>query len=311
MHASMTSDREGIRLAVVQPHARPAPQAELAVTDAVGHVADAAAAGAELVLFPEGYPGPLRVESSFDATAALAAAAREHGCAVCWSRIERGEDGLHRKVAYVHGADGEQALRYVRAHPATGDVHPVLSGTALAAGGELGLAEVAGVRIGVLICSELWIPEVSRVLALRGAELLLAPAGGGFSEVAENWQLVARVRAIENNCYAAMTQNLFGEEDGSAVIAGPEGLVADGPRDAIVVGDVDLARVRWMRATDDSMVKPKPFRALPGQLRARRPELYGELAQPREGLYDYAAAGRLGTAAPVPASASGRVEETA
>ena len=306
-----TAGREGIRLAVVQPHARPAPEAELAVIDAVGHVGDAAAAGAEIVLFPEGYPGPLRVESSFDAAGALAAAAREHRCAVCWSRIERGGDGLHRKVAYVHGPDGEQALRYVRAHPATGDVHPVLSGTALAPGDGFGLCEVAGVRVGVMICSELWIPEVARVLALRGAELLLGPAGGGFGEVADNWRLVARVRAIENNCYVGMTQNLFGDEDGSALIAGPEGIVADGPRDALVVGDVDLARVRWMRATDDSMAKPKPFRALPGQLRARRPELYGELAAPREGLYDYAAAGRLGTAAPVPAAASGRVGETA
>lgn len=303
--------RDGIRLAVVQPHARPPAEAALAVADAVAHVADAAAAGAELVLFPEGYPGPLRVEAAFDATGALAAAARAHGCAVCWSRIERGEDGLHRKVAYLHGPDGAQALRYVRAHPATGDVHPVLSGTALAPGEQLGFAEVAGVRIGVLICSELWIPEVARVLALRGAELLLAPAGGGFAEVAENWQLVTRVRAIENNCAVAMTQNLFGAEDGSALIAGPEGVIADGPRAAIVVGDVDLARIRWMRATDDSMAKPKPFRALPGQLRARRPELYGELSAPREGLYDYAAAGRLGTAAPVPASASGRVEEAA
>lgn len=305
MTPSTTTGREGVRLAVVQPHARPAAEAELNVTDAVSHVGAAAAGGAEIVLFPEGYPGPLRVTSSFDATDALSAAAREHGCTVCWSRIERDEQGAWYKVAYVQGPDGEQALRYVRAHPATGDVHPVLSGTALAPGDELGLVDVGGVRIGVLICSELWIPEVSRVLALRGAELLLAPAGGGFGEVAENWQLVARVRAMENNCFVGLTQNLFGEEDGSGLVAGPEGLVADGPRDAIVLGDVDLARVRWMRETDDSMVKPKPFRALPGQLRARRPELYGELAAPRDGLYDYVAAGREGTAAYVPASNSG------
>lgn len=299
-----TTSRDGVRLAVVQPHARPAAEAERNVADAVGHVAAAAAGGAEIVLFPEGYPGPLRIESSFDATGALAAAAREHGATVCWSRIELGDDGLYRKVAYVHGPDGEQALRYVRAHPATGDVHPVLSGTALAPGDGLGLVDVAGVRIGVLICSELWIPEVSRVLALRGAELLLGPAGGGFGEVAQNWQLVARVRAIENNCYVGMTQNLFGDEDGSAVIAGPEALAADGPREAIVFADLDLARVRWLRATDDSMAKPKPFRALPGLLRARRPELYGDLSAPREGLYDYAGAGALGTAAPLPAPAA-------
>jgi hypothetical protein len=44
------------------------------------------------------------------------------------------------------------------------------------------------------------------------------------------------------------------------------------------------------------MEDPKPFRSLPGLLRARRPELYAELAQPREGLYDYAGAALEGAA---------------
>ena len=288
---------DSLRLAVVQPHAHPPASAERNVDDAVGHVRAAAADGAQLVLFPEGYPGPLRVESRFDAEPALAAAAREAGCAVCWSRVEQLEDRLYRKVAYLHGPDGERALRYVRGHPATGDVHPVLSGTALMPGDGFGLADVLGVRVGVLICSELWITEIARVLALGGAQVLLAPAGGGFGAVAENWQLVARVRALENHCFVGMTQNLFGDEDGAALIAGPEGLLADGPRDAIVTADLDLARARWMRERDDSMEKPKPFRALPGLLRARRPELYGALVEPRLGLYDYEAAGRAGVVA--------------
>ncbi|ADB52755.1 carbon-nitrogen hydrolase family protein [Conexibacter woesei] len=288
---------DSIRLAVVQPHAHPAVEAARNVEDAVAHIRTAAADGAELVLFPEGYPGPLRVESSFDAEPAIADAALAGGCAVCWSRIERFEDGLHRKVAYVTGADGTRELRYVRGHPATGDVHPVLSGTALMPGDGFGLVDIGGVRVGVLICSELWITEIARVLALGGAEILLAPAGGGFGAVAENWQLVARVRALENQCFVGLTQNLFGDEPGAALIAGPEALLADGPRDAIVTADLDLARARWLRERDDSMEKPKPFTALPGLLRARRPELYGALAEPREGLYDYEAAGRKGTEA--------------
>lgn len=288
---------DSLRLAVVQPHAHPAADAERNVSDAIGHVRAAAADGAGLVLFPEGYPGPLRVESSYDAEPALAAVARETGAAVCWSRIERFEDGLWRKVGYIHGADGQRALHYVRAHPATGDVHPVLSGTSLMPGDGFGIADVGGVRVGLLICSELWITEVARVLALSGADVLLAPAGGGFGEVGENWQLVARVRAMENHCFVGMTQNLFGDEPGVGLIAGPEGLLADGPHDAIVAADLDLARARWMRAHDDSMEKPKPFRALPGQLRARRPELYGALVEPRAGGFDYEAHGRKGESA--------------
>lgn len=285
-----------VRLAVVQPMTHPAPQAVRNIAEATEHVRAAAVDGADIVLFPEGYPGPLRVEDDFDAAPALSAVAAETATTVCWSRIEQAGMAWY-KVAYVHGPDGDLALRYVRGHPATGDVHPVLSGTHLAPGDGFGLTTVGGVRIGVLICSELWLPEIARTLVLEGAEVLLAPAGGGFGAVAENWQLVARVRAIENQCFVGLTQNRFGDEDGSALVAGPEKVLAADPSAGIVAATLDLERMRWLRGRDDGMERPKPFTALPGLLRARRPELYGALVTPRDGLYDYQAAGRRGVVA--------------
>jgi predicted amidohydrolase len=285
----MVGSRESIRLAVVQPEPLAPPRDADNVVAAVAAVRRCAASGAELVLFPEGYPGPLRAASSYDAAPALAQAARESACAVCWSRVERGDDRRHHKVVYLHGPDGEVALRYVRSHPATGDVHPTLSGVSLAPGPALATVDVCGVHVGVLVCSELWLPEIARVLAVRGAEVLLAPAGGGFGNVAENWRLIARARAIENQCYVGLTQSRFDGEAGSALIAGPEGVAAAGEGED-VVADLDLERVRWLRAADDSMANPKPFRSLPGLLRARRPGLYAELTSDREGLYDYEAA---------------------
>ena len=284
----MTSSRiESLRIAALQPAVpADAPESDR-VTVAVAAIREAASGGARLIVFPEGYPGPLRASSHYDAAPALAEAARENACAVCWSRVERGADGRFRKVAYLFDERGAQAMRYERAHPATGDVHPTLSGVSLAPGPGLGFATLFGIPVGVLICSELWLPEVARSLAVRGAELLLAPAGGGFGKVAENWQLIARARAIENEAYVVLTQHLFGGESGAALIAGPESVVAQSAAPGVLVGDCDLARLRWLRATDDSMANPKPFTSLPGLLRARRPELYGELSAPRDGLYDY------------------------
>lgn len=136
----------------------------------------------------------------------LAAAAAASGCAVCWSRVEADANGRYHLVVYVIGGDGRQLGRYVRAHPATGDVHQVLSGTAIAPGPALAdLVEIGGVPVGLLVGSELWLPEVTRVLAFCGAELLLAPACGAFGPLARNWQAVARARAIENQCYLALT----------------------------------------------------------------------------------------------------------
>ncbi len=274
----------GLRLAVAQPAAREGEGHK--VEEACGFVRAAAERGARLVLFPECYPGPIRASSEYDALPSIAAVAGECECAVCWSRLERCGDGW-LTVAYIHDAAGAQALRYERAHPATGDVHPILSGVEMQPGPSLGRATVAGVAVGVLICSELWLPEVARVHAVRGAEVLLAPAGGGFNRVAENWRLIARARAVENLCYVALTQQLFDDERGSALIAGPEAVLTDSEDPGLIVADLDLARSRWLRSEDDSMVEPKPFSSLPGLLRARRPELYAELAAPAEGLYEY------------------------
>ncbi len=107
--------------------------------------------------------------------------------------------------------------------------------------------------------------------------------------MAENWRLIARARAIENNCYVGMTHSRYAGEPGAALIAGPESIVSDGAdsEDELVLGQLDLERVRWLRAADDSMADPKPFTSLPGLVRAARPELYGDLAAPRAGLYDY------------------------
>lgn len=283
----MSSVPASLRLGVCQPLAREAGEEGAKVDDAVGAIGEAGELGVELLCFPESYPGPIRAGSDYDAEGAVAAAARAAGCAVCWGRIEAGDDGRHRTVAYLHDRDGRRALRYERAHPATGDVHEILSGAPMAPGPGLGLGRLDGLAVGVLVCSELWLPEVARSLAVAGAEVLLAPAGGNLRRVAANWRLLAAARAVENECHLALTQALFGDESGSALIAGPESVLARSQRPGLLVADADLERARWLREHDDSMREPKPFAALPGLLRARRPQLYAALAEPGHGLYDY------------------------
>jgi len=287
---SVPGDR--LRLAVAQPPARAGEPEEAKLADTLVTIDDAGAAGVDLLLFPESYPGPIRAESSLDAGEAIAAAAADAGSALCWGRIERGNDGHYRTVAYVIDGDGAELLRYERSHPATGDVHALLSGEPMAPGDGLALVNVAGVRAGIVICSELWLPEVARSLAVAGAEVILAPAGGAFHRVAPNWRLIARARAIENQLHLGLTQALFGEEEGSALIAGPERVLAASSEPGLLIADCDLERARWLRSEDDSMREPKEFDSLPGLLRARRPELYEGLSRRDDDLYDYWAAAR-------------------
>jgi len=278
------------RLAVAQPVIDRREPESSRVDDAVELIRAAGEGGAELVLFPESYPGPITAGLDHDAGPAVAEACRETGLAACWGRVEPTGDGRFVTVSILTDGNGREVGRYLRSHPATGDVHPVLSGAPMAPGPEPGLFELNGLRFGVVVCSELWNPELCRVLALRGAEVLLAPAGGGFHRVSDNWQLMARARAVENEMFVALTQQLFDDEFGSALIAGPEGVLTEGTDPGLLITDLDLERARWLRSQDDSMVEPKQFSSLPGLLRARRPELYGELGADRDGLYDFEAA---------------------
>lgn len=274
-----------LRLAVAQPRMVPEPEAERNVDRAVELIARSATRGARLILFPEGSPGPYRPTSSYDAAPRIEAAAAEHGVAVCWSRVERCSDGHLRLVVYVVDDRGREILRYERAHPAT--LPPEQTDGWIAPGPSLASFDLFGVRFGVVVCSELWIPEPARVLAIRGAEVLLSPAGGRFTTLTANWQVIARARAIENLAYVALTNNLFGDEIGAAMITGPEDVAAASGVDELLVADLDLERARWLRDHDDSIEEPKPFASIPGLLRARRPELYAELVSADVPVFDY------------------------
>ena len=276
-----------IRIGLAQPRVVTDPDHEANVALATDMVARAAADGADLVMFPEGYPGPgLRCPTAeYEAAPRMAAAAAENSIAVCWSRMERCEDGNYRLVVYVVDQRGTQVIRYERAHPAT---LPLDESRVWVAPGEvLGLFELADVRIGIVVCSELWIPEPTRVLALRGAQVILSPAGGGFTSLTANWQTIVAARAIENLCYVAMTNNIWRDEVGAAMIAGPEHVLINSGTEELLVASLDLDRVEWLRSRDDSMVEPKAFSSIPGLLRARRPELYEDLVKPGDNLYDF------------------------
>jgi predicted amidohydrolase len=282
--------RTAYSLAMAQPRRIPGPDGSPNVDHAVELVAAAAAAGADLVCFPEFSPGPVRAADAFyDATPAMAEAASRHGINVVWSRTERCEDDLNRLCVYVVDRSGATVLRYERTHPATIPASEDGEGELVSPADRFGTFELDGIPMGIVVCSEMWTPEVARIVALRGAEIILSPAGGRFTTLTRNWSLVNQVRAIENVCYVGLTDNLWGEEQGAAMITGPEHPVAFAGRRELVVGQVDLERLRWLRANDDSMDDPKAFESIPGLLRARRPELYGELVAPQADAFDYAA----------------------
>ena len=121
-------------------------------------------------------------------------------------------------------------------------------------------------------------PEVTRALALRGAEVILLPAGTDKQLLYESWRNLIWSRAIENLAIVATTQNLFDTaERGLALVATPEAIVFETALPGLHLVDIDLARIRQLRAEDDGAGSSARNRAKAGVLRQwQRPELYDE-----------------------------------
>ncbi len=124
-------------------------------------------------------------------------------------------------------------------------------------------------------------PEVTRALALRGAELIFMPAGTDKGKLWATWRNLIWSRAIENLAVVVTTQNLFShEERGLAMVATPEEILFESTAAGFFTIDVSLERARELRATQDGVASSQSYSAKQGVLGSQwqRPEL-------REAIY--------------------------
>jgi predicted amidohydrolase len=272
------------RIAVVQPICHPPGSDEANVADAVQAIGRAAAEGAQFVCFPETYPGPWRMPARFDPTAALVEAAAKHRTHVVFGTIEP----IDHKAATAYNLicmaypDGRAPARYRRTHPNGPWIYT--GGPAWefqwVPGDEFPVFDTVHGKVGLAMCSEVYVPEVGRALALRGAELIFMPAGKDKRKLWATWRALIWARAIENLAIVVTTQNLFNHsERGLAMVAGPEEILFESTIAGTTIVDVSLDRLRHLRATRDEVGSSEQCAVKQGLLgpQWQRPELYDSI----------------------------------
>src|SRR3954447_269893 len=244
---------------------------------------EAARDGAELVVFPEcsvsGYmfesadeAAPFAEEIPGPATETVTAACRRLGVHCVFGLLERAGDALHNAAQLV-GPDGLVGS-YRKSHlPFLGVDRFVV------AGDEATVFDTPLGRIGIEICYDLRFPELTRSLALQGAELVAHPTNWPLA-ARSNADMYTRARAAENRIYL-LTANRVGRERwaefcGWSQVCDPVGdrlAEADATEEGLFLADVDLARAR----EKDLLLAPGEY-----EMRLfddRRPELYGALVE--------------------------------
>lgn len=243
-------------------------------------IAEAAAAGAELVVLQELHDSLYfcQTESTdnFDlaepvpgaATEFYGEVARRCGVVLVTSLFERRAAGLYHNTAVVFERDGSIAGRYRKMHIPD---DPAYYEKFYFTPGDLGFRPIrtsVGV-LGVQVCWDQWYPEGARLMALHGAEILIYPTAIGWessdteqeqSRQLDAWRTVQRGHAVANGL-PVVAVNRCGHEDdpsgatrgiefwGYSFVAGPQGeiLAEAGTEPCVKVVDVDMKRCEQVR----------------------------------------------------------------
>ncbi|HJZ61762.1 MAG TPA: carbon-nitrogen hydrolase family protein [Miltoncostaeaceae bacterium] len=245
-------------------------------------VAEAAAAGARLVVLPEKWnvidrdERQVAVAEPLDGPSLAAASgwARELGVALVAGSISElvlGDGRAYNTSALIL-PDGTVAGVYRKLHLFDVEVGGrVYRESASARGGDgMVVVTALGHRIGLSVCYDLRFPELYRALALAGAEVLCVPSAFTAATGKDHWEPLLRARAIENQAFVIAAGQVGVHATGAAshgrsMIVDPWGVVlAQAPdTETAIVADLDFERLRHVRER------------LPA-LEHRRPDVYGD-----------------------------------
>ncbi len=208
----------------------------------------------DMFALAEPIPGP--------STQFYSAIAREYGIVLVTSLFERRAAGVYHNTAVVFDADGKIAGKYRKMHIPD---DPAYYEKFYFTPGDLGFEPIdtkVG-RLGVMVCWDQWYPEGARLMAMKGAEVLIYPTAIGWESTdtpeekerqRNAWETVQRGHAVANGIYVIAVNRVGYEPDpsgatggitfwGNSFVAGPQGELifrARTDREENAVVDIDL-----------------------------------------------------------------------
>jgi N-carbamoylputrescine amidase len=215
----------------------------------------------ELFSLAESIPGPN--------TEFFGRLAKENSVVIVTSLFERRAAGLYHNTAVVLEADGSIAGKYRKMHIPD---DPAYYEKFYFTPGDIGFEpiETSVGRLGVMVCWDQWYPEAARLMALKGAEMLIYPTAIGYESSdspeeqerqREAWTTVQRGHAVANGLPVVAVNRVGYEPDpskltggiqfwGSSFVTGPQGEMlyrAPKDREDSTIVEVDLAHSETVR----------------------------------------------------------------
>ena len=262
-----------MRVAAVQLNSTADKDRNLAAAEAF--VRAAAVDGAELVALPEKWNlladgEELRAGAEpLDGPSLTAARAwaRELGIHLLAGSISERTEGKAFNTSVLIGPDGADLAAYRKIHLFDVEAGGVAYRESAheQPGSDLATAAVGGLTLGMTVCYDLRFPELYRILALRGAELIAVPSAFTTATGRDHWEVLLRARAIEDQVFV-LAPNQTGtapphfDSFGHSAIVDPWGTVlAMAPAgEGFVAADLDQGSQRRTRERLPSLANRRP-----------------------------------------------------
>ncbi|KXH77409.1 MAG: hypothetical protein AM326_05105 [Candidatus Thorarchaeota archaeon SMTZ-45] len=128
----------------------------------------------------------------------------------------------------------------------------------IAKGSDFVVFKIPGItKIGLVICYDLWFPELFRTLAWMGAEVILQPSAT-YTPDRDAELILVPAQAIMNQCYVLNSNIISSKGGGRSIFADPEGRILQqvGTHEEIMTEIIDLEKVAWVRQNGSFGITP-------------------------------------------------------
>jgi len=253
-----------MRLSIVQPRAYKGENERKNLEMAASYVEKAAKEKAEVVTFPECYPGPFLGPLNFDPKEGMSKLAEEFGVYIGFGAAVEVK-GKFFDSYFLVSPEGKVLGDYQKT--IISSVDKDLFGKEFTRGRKYDVFKTKVGNIGFSMCWEAYFPEIARALALRGADLIFYPTGNPQYDFRETWKIMLWARSIENLAYVASSANIYKDERGFAYIMSPERIILENFKVGVFTADLDVNKLKKLRSEIEELGHPNSYyKTMPGLL---------------------------------------------
>jgi omega-amidase len=228
-------------------------------------IRDAALHGADIIILPEMFNCPY--DSSYfnrysevypgGTTDLLSELAAFHSVYIIGGSIPEREKNKIYNTSYSFDKKGALIGKHRKIHLFDVEIEGKIrfkESETITAGNEITVIETEFCKIGIAICYDMRFPELIRKMVLSGAQIIVVPSAFNMTTGPAHWQLLARIRALDNQVYFIAASPARNKEAsyiayGHSLVANPWGDIISeaSEKEEIIFSEIDLGFVDKIR----------------------------------------------------------------